>query len=593
MPSRLARNGIAIDSAAAGRKFVSDHDNRGREKSMAFSRRAFLRAAVTSAAACYVGSGASSTLNQDLDALVPEAFGAAGDGTADDTAALQALFRAASGLAPRPVMLGRGRTYRITASGTDSVILPLARGIRIAGNGATLRIADGSRGFHAIIGSRDSAVDLSGLWIEGVIFDHNAQNEHRAPVVSGSVLTLPRCTVKAKRGAGLAFVGNVVRNAMSTNCVEFNGDGNTSATIIRNNRFLMAEPRSNIYFDHSTLYLTGDDIEITNNVLENASWGSANGTCAIEVHPGRGYVVRGNRVLKYHTGINVAGIYETDSRQGIVSDNQLEVLRRGIAIYSGVYLTHRNGYGIDGLEMDANIIRIRNASPRRSMLGGGPGVFGIGFVGGASLPVRNVRFGPANRITFDLERSPPDWDSLAAGVSLGETESRAVFEDIRIEALEIVNSPVFGIMIGSRGGVYRNCSIIGARIVNPGSTARPDAMLGSTDYRTAIWISPYSLQGSLRIEGVRIVDNLEPGRMVNAIVMEARAPSDADVQIGVDISVTGRGAYRHALWKFDELLVPLVDIQQSHGEVRISPGARLRRGSRLTDRSTGRVRTIG
>lgn len=561
---------------------------------MFLSRREFLRAAATSVAAPLAGSEAPPAPPEGAEALGPEAFGAAGDGSTDDTAAMQALFRAASRSASARIELVRGKTYLLTPASEDEVVLAITRGIHLVGNGATIRIAPGSAGFHAILGSKESEVDVSGLRIEGVVFDHDARSERAAPRVSDAILTTPRCTVKAKRGAGLAFVDNIVLNAMSTNCVEFNGDGNTSDIVIRGNRFYLAEPRNDVYFDHSTVYATGDDIEIADNHFENAGWGSANGTCAIEVHPGTRYRIRRNHVRKYHTGINVAGIYDADSRGGSVEGNLIETLRRGVAIYSMAYLAHVTGHGIDGLAIDANRVRIRNALPRRAMLGGGPGAFGIGLVPGASLPVRDIVIGAGNRIVFDLETAPPDWDSLPAGVSLGETEGEVVFENIRIASLEIVNPPLFGIMIGGRAGVFKDCSIDRPLIVNPGSTARPDAALGSMDYRSAIWVAPHALDGSFRIEGARIVDNLATSRMVNAIAMQARISTNADVAIRIEISVTGArtGSYLRAIHKFDNRLVPLVHVEQNIGPVTVNPGATFRRGSTLLDRSTGRVRRV-
>lgn len=570
---------------------MADSDSPATEKSTLLSRRRFVRTSAAVFAGSVAGSGASAPAEARLR---PEAFGAVGDGVADDTRALRTLFRTASGPEPRTVELTPGKTYLIAAAGADEVILPLARGIGLVGHGATIKLAAGSRGFHAILGSKDSAVDLSGLRIEGVVFDHNAQNERTPPLAPNGVLSMPRCTVKAKRGIRLAFVGNVVLNAVSTNCVEFNGDGNTARTLVSGCRFYLAQPRGGVYFDHSTLYLTGDAIEVTDNQFENASWASPNGTCAIEIHPGHIYQVRRNQVLAYHTGVNIAGIYQTDSREGVVADNHLDTLRRGIAIYSQAYRGHQRGYGIDWLAIDANRIRIRNALRRGRMTGGGPGFFGIGLVGGATLPVRNLRIGDANRIGFDLESAPPDWDSLGAGIWLGETAGRTIFEDIEIGSLEITNSPLFGIAVGSRGGIFRNCRIARPLIVNPGSTARPDAVLGSADYRTGIWISPYAMEGRFRILGARIVDNLETSRMVNAIVMEARAATGADIEIDAEIMVSGlrTSSYRQAIRKFDNRLIPLVHLTQNNGPVSISAGALLRPGSTLTEGSTGRVRTI-
>ncbi len=515
---------------------------------------------------------------------IPEDYGAVGDGSTPDTAAMQAFVADLIATGQEGHLTG-GKTYVLVAPGTDTVILDLTKGIRLYGNGATIKIADESTGFHAILGSKDSGDDLSGLWIEGVVFDHNAQNEDGEPAVSSSLLTLPRCTVKAKKGAGLAVVDCVVLNAVSTNCIELNGDGNSSDTRVRGCRFYMAEPNGDVYFDHSTLYLTGDNIEAVDNYFENASWGSANGTCAIEVHPGFQYVVSRNRVFAFHTGMNIAGIYDTDSRGGLVQDNVIETLRRGIFVLSGTYADHSSGYGIDGLNIDGNHICIRNATAQGNMTGGGVGAFGI-LLNGAGLATRDIAIGDNNQVVFDLESSAPDWDSLPAGVGVGDATGSSVHENFSIGAMLIENSPCFGVALGGAGGVLKNCRVRGTRIVRPGQTAKSDVNLGSWDYRAGIWIQPASISGSLLIEDVEIIDDLSTTRMRNAFVLQAGGAVTAPVDIGARVVISGATttAFANTVCKFDNNIVPKVRIEQNIVPLTASSGATFRKGSLLIDR---------
>jgi len=552
------------------------------------SRRHFLGAA---AATAMFGTACGPAASQAGPTLRPEDHGAVGDGRADDRRALQAWLAAPAGTHA----LTAGKTYRIAVGPGDAgnVLLPIARAVRLIGHGATILIADGAGPYFAILGQKDPAVDLTGLWVEGVTFDHNAARGRgfTTGAEQEGVLDAPRHTIYVKRGRRFDFLRNLVRNVATTNAVVYNGDGNTSNCRVNENRFqnVGAVP-GGVYHDHSTLYLTGDGIEAAGNQFEASGWGAPGAVCAIEVHPGTGCTIRDNRITGFHTGINYAGVYEHDSRQGVIAGNVIEALRRGIAVYSIRYLGHVAGFGVDDLAIDGNRIQIRNALPRGRMSGGGPGAFGIGIVGGASLAVRNVVIGGGNEIRFDLETAPPDWDSLPAGVMLGETDGTTLFEEIRIGDVTVVNSPVFGITVGLGGGRFRNCSIGRPHLLNCGSTARPDDTLGSVDYRSAIWIAPHAFEGSFRVAGARIEDNLPVARLVNAIVLSADVASNAEVELNFDVALRGqRQSYRRAIRSLDGRIVPLARISQDRGAIEVDANARFRPGSTLTDRASGRV----
>jgi hypothetical protein len=85
-------------------------------------------------------------------------FGAAGDGTADDTAALEKAV-AALAVAPKPAVLRfeAGRTYRIATGAGYAIRVQNQERIRIEGGGATLLLGADRRGI-ALHGCRDVAV---------------------------------------------------------------------------------------------------------------------------------------------------------------------------------------------------------------------------------------------------------------------------------------------------------------------------------------------------------------------------------------------------------------------------------------------------
>ena len=85
-------------------------------------------------------------------------FGAVGNGTADDTAALHKAI-AALAAAPKPAVLRfeAGRTYRIATGAGYAIRIQNQDRIRIEGAGATLLLGADRRGL-ALQGCRDVAV---------------------------------------------------------------------------------------------------------------------------------------------------------------------------------------------------------------------------------------------------------------------------------------------------------------------------------------------------------------------------------------------------------------------------------------------------
>ncbi len=476
--------------------------------------------------------------------LRPEDFGARGDGRADDLPALRRLFAAAS-LQTGEIVLGAGRTYllRAAAGSIDDVLLPLGRGVRIIGNGATIRIAPGSGGYVAIIGNVSARVDLTGLSVEGVTFDHGGADARASPVggrFGAGILDHNRGCIYVLNCRNFSFTDNQVQNAFSTNAIFYSGAGTTTDCSILRNRFTgIGRHPAGFYHDHSTIYATGDDIAVRDNVFEAAAWGSEGAVCAIEVHPGRGCAVTGNRIAAYHTGINFAGVHETESADCTVRSNVIDALRRGVAIYSGVYADHRSGTGITRLEIDDNDIRIRLGAGRGRMSGGGPGAFGIGLVAGATLPVRDVRIGSENRILFDAESAASDWDSLPFGAGIAETGGTMLYERVHIGALSIVNAPVFGLVLGSGGGRLKDCSVGAARIINAGSTSRPDRRLGSSTYRSAMLINPHIIEGTLSVSGVEIAGGDAAPRLQHAVTIASKADSRR-ARVAIDFRMAAR-----------------------------------------------------
>lgn len=120
------------------------------------STRRTVLALLTSAVVPIFGAAATTRVSRDnADAETPEAYGAIGNGVADDTAAFQALSRAVTVRGGGTIILRRNAIYRVgrqTFSGAfdgaafrhqDMMTIKSARGLKIVGNGATLKLNDG------------------------------------------------------------------------------------------------------------------------------------------------------------------------------------------------------------------------------------------------------------------------------------------------------------------------------------------------------------------------------------------------------------------------------------------------------------------
>ncbi len=503
-------------------------------------------------------------------------------GETDDTLAFR-RWVAADGYHCLQAERDASNPYILNPLSPEDVIVPLTRGFVIEGKDAVVKIKDGSGGYLSIFGQKnDDTADLSGVNIRNVDFDHNIQN-CPAPDILMGLLVSSRATLAVKNANGGWFTDNIVRNFISTNTVAFNGDGRTSDCHVDRNQFFVGTPVGNAYQDHSTIYLTGDNITVDDNLFKSP-FGSSASVCAIELHPGTGYSCQRNRIIGYHTGINVAGVYEFDSVSGIVANNNIDCLRRGIAIYSDRYETHTSGLGIDQLLIDANMIRIRNATPKGFMSGGGPGSFGILRISGARLGTRGIHITSSNVITFDLESTAADWDSIPVGVGTAESDgvgADSMDEDFTVDSPKIINCPGIAVIMGIGGGVLKNCRVGNPEIIRPGS-AGSTAFNGA--YRAAVWVSPKAYQGSFRVGTPIIVDDLPVTRMTRAIVIGGTTNSTAvSSAFGFDLTVTGdRAVFFATVVKDNNAIYPRITGEQNFPFV--APAALVLSNCRVTDR---------
>ncbi|RYY79914.1 MAG: hypothetical protein EOO69_04410 [Moraxellaceae bacterium] len=473
--------------------------------------------------------------DKNTEYVTPADFGAQGDGTTDDTLALRAWLAADSGIHH---LGGKDKVYIVAPTILNEVILPLTEGKSILGDGATIKIADNSLGFECLIGDVTGSYDLTGMIIDGVIFDYNKSNNTYS-VTNGQALDQRRYTFRALKGENFKLVNNKIIGAVTTNSFVINNYQTVKRVIIENNIWVDVGGIDKFY-DHSTLYIVGDYIQITNNMAFGANLG-ANGTaCFAEVH-GSYMNITNNQVFNFQGFCNYCGIYRGgDTRYGIIANNVAEVVRFGIRLFSLIYGVHDSGYGIDGLNILGNYFRIH-----QTVLGADPNLvgIGIGFQAGSDLPSKNISI-KSNTLAFDEETTAPQYTARIVGLGVNESSSyNQVFENIDISENLIVNAPNAAINYGAGGGIYKNCSIGTNTIINSGQSLAANHT--SLSDHSAIRLSAYSFIGTLKIAGQNIVDTFDTSRLQTALYLSSNLDSSS-CYIDAEILINLQGANKNS-----------------------------------------------
>ncbi len=192
-------------------------------------------------ASSVAGAPAGRWVRQYSGALDPRWFGAVGNGTTDDTAALQAALNAAAG--GGALDLVAGHTYLVSFAGNKTIVqgggpfyqrycLAISSGTTFNLEGATLRLAAGQNA--AILINQDPNFGVAGdsnITIENGTFDSNAANQ-TAPA-SGSMpgLFLSNCTGAATTALtfnnvrDLAMYWQDVSNSTANQLLSTSSDG--------------------------------------------------------------------------------------------------------------------------------------------------------------------------------------------------------------------------------------------------------------------------------------------------------------------------------------------------------------------------------
>ena len=298
-------------------------------------------------------------------------YGAVGNGTTDDTAAIQSAVAAAGTAGGGTVYFTQG-TYSIaptatmvTAMGTTYYVGELKDNIHLLGAGGSiikLRTNWSTNGSPKTLGVFLTNGAISNVSMIGLTFDMNGLNnginntaiQHAALMASAddsgiSDLTVERNVFKNSAGCNVLVLGQSVSA----------GSVLAKRVIIRDNYFIdngLDTP------DFSAIYAWCNDVLITNNLFYNASMATVT-KAAFELHGSRS-TFSNNVVTNYTMGGWIGENYTSICSGQKVIDNFFLVDAIGV----GVWASDAIGLRIRDAEISGNMIEFDN-----TVITGGPG----------------------------------------------------------------------------------------------------------------------------------------------------------------------------------------------------------------------------
>lgn len=405
-------------------------------------------------------------------------YGATGDGSTDDTAALQNAVNAAATLGAA-LFLPPG-TYMVAPDATYKVCLRLPAGLTgLYGDGATIKVKAGVGNYFAVLANTSSQGggfgpnNVNGLVVRDLVIDQNTTNNIVAdPSVSGPLFSgFPRYAIAITGGmnTGKATIQRV-------RCVDTDGV-NTITYLGRDvviDGCLLDVSTSATDHDHSAIYtnvnIDGGSSVITSNVIGTTNVGQVGARTGIETHGGAQHVT-GNTVRNYFKGGNVTGV-EVNPGLGIhwVGNSFLRV-RYGVQLWSLQYATNTGPYGLRNCHIRANTITLDPA-------GWTPGAVATD-VRGVFLDTTAVNSLPFVDVIIDGNdiRTLPGHtgnagDTNCHGIDWRRTSAPAsggVDRNIRITNNTITHTIASGVRVTNPSGDYGDHFVITGNVIrNPG-----------------------------------------------------------------------------------------------------------------------------
>ena len=386
------------------------------------------------------------------------AKGVSCDGVTDDTAAFQSAIDGA-GSTGTELMIPSG--VCIISPPTANYVFRIHSGLRVHGHGmgiSVLKMKDHAGDYTVVFG--EFGATYNNLTFSDFTIDYNDKNNPAAALTPHGRLAIGT----NQQSSGMTWQHVEFRDIGSINVIYSGGD----LTEVTSCRFVLNRA-STLYHDHSTLYIAANRAVISNNVFKGQI-NAPGAVTAIETHGGA-QTISGNVIDGYLIGMNVTGVARTDSEGIAITGNSITNGYYGIVLWSNIYRSHTQGYGLAGLTITGNILRLTHTLWKTNTVTGAKVIgntTGIAINPTATLPVRTVLIAN-NAVEFDLESSADAPFSAASEMGIGywdSTNSTPSF-NIKITGNIVINAPASGIRWASSGG--DNIEISDNTIINAGS----------------------------------------------------------------------------------------------------------------------------
>lgn len=410
-------------------------------------------------------------------------FGAVGDGSVDDTSAIQRAIDSVRDAGGGTVFFPNG-TYKVKIQPGKSHAISIRSNVILQGASNQESIiklaAQGS--YSSILAGERPSSDLSNFAMYDLAIDGNGLANPMSPDIeiketSPSIDEMNHA-LRIYKGSGINVEKCRFINMNSRNVITVNGNDPpfnvlVSDVLIKDNIF-ESIGGGELDHDHSTIYTHGKRIKVINNYFASRNGTGTNAArTAIEIH-GDEHTVKGNQITGFTNGIFVTG-YAASSNNQVVTDNIIEDAHTGIMIWSYFSDGNTTNPAISNATIANNNINL-NIDGWRQLWGNSPNK-GITLEAKSDSPIENVDV-LNNEISFNnFSGSGRDSDRRAYGISFRRSAFPNVEnENVRIVGNNIINSLAGGIdisMVLDQGEISQNS------IVNAGQSKEFSRYFGS------------------------------------------------------------------------------------------------------------------
>lgn len=451
-------------------------------------------------------------------------FGAIGDGTQDDTSAIQKaidnVYKAGGGVVNFPI-----GTYKVTINPDTAQAIIIRPKVTLQGTSNTesiIKLADDQGNYNSILAGERLDSDLSDFAMYDLAIDGNGDNN---PVNAESDLNKFRMrhSLRIYIGSRINIERSRFINQNNANTITVNGI--ISDITINNNKFELTGGGA-VDYDHSTIYThsqtTGKKIEIANNCFSSKNGAGTKGArTAIETH-GDDHTVKDNVITEYAFGINVAGYSKSESSNNLlITGNEIKGVYGGIVIWSYFYPGYNTtNPAISNATIANNKISI-NIDGWRSLWGDTPSA-GIYLEPNSDAQLKNLSILNNDISITNFSGESNDSYYRASGIRLWRKGFPNVeSENITISGNKITNYLASGIYISMpmKGGEISQNTII-----NPGQSNG-----NFSDYfRSGIYVD--GLFENVKIENNSLIDNQVENTLKHGIISSVNCVNQCELE---------------------------------------------------------------